>query len=93
MAAHRKINIRVVSAVAGIGAVLALGWLSLGTGGQSTPLALHSPPPPPTASSEAMTLGATTTTELGAPDNVAPLKAQPEITGPAALPSEEAGLP
>jgi len=40
-----------------------------------------------------MTLGATTTTELAAPDNVAPLKAQPEITGPAALPSEEAGLP
>src|SRR6476660_9445504 len=69
MAAHRKINIRVISAVAGIGAVLALGWLSIGTGGQSTPLALHSPPPPPTVGSEAMTLGATTTIETLAPDN------------------------
>ena len=93
MAAHRKINIRAVSMVAGIGAVLALGWLSIGTGGQSAPLALHAPPPPPTMSSEAMILGATTTIETLAPDDVAPLKAQPEITGPAALPSEEAGLP
>ncbi len=96
MAAHRKINIRAVAAVAGTGAVLTLGWLSIGAGDHGTSLALHSPPPPPAVSSEVMTLGATTTTEQpaqAANGQVEPMKAQPTITGPVALPSEEAGLP
>ena len=93
MSDDRKINVRTVSAVAGSGAVLALCWLGAGIGGQGTTLALHSPPPPPTVNSGPMTLGATTTTGVAAPVTAAPMKAQPKITGPAALPSEEAGLP
>lgn len=92
MTADKKITLRALAAVAGGGAVLALGWLGATSGGPSTSLAVHLPPPPPTVTSPAMQMGATTTTE--APVTVEPVaKAKPGIKGPAALPSEEAGLP
>lgn len=92
MTADKKISVRTLAAVAGGGAVLALGWLGATSGGPGASLAVHLPPPPPTVASPAMQMGATTTTE--APLNQ-PLvaKAKPTIKGPAALPSEEAGLP
>ncbi len=93
MAAEKKNTIRALSAVIGGGALLTLGWLSASSGGQGTPLAIHTPPPPPTMTSGAMTLGATTTMNLQAPATAVIQRAQPNITGPAALPSEEAGLP
>ena len=92
MTADKKINVRILAAVAGGGAVLALGWLGATSGGPGASLAVHLPPPPPTVASPIMSLGATTTTE--APATEEPVaKAAPAIKGPAALPSEEAGLP
>ncbi|MUL81338.1 MULTISPECIES: hypothetical protein [unclassified Mycolicibacterium] len=93
MAAEKNVSIRAIAAIAGGGAVVALGWLSVTSGGHSASVALHSPPAPPTVTSPAMTLGATTTTGVRAPAAMATPKAHPNITGPAALPSEEAGLP
>ncbi len=70
-----------------------LAWLSATPADHSAPVAFHSPPPPPTVASASMTLGATTTTGVRAPLAMATAKAHPNITGPAALPSEEAALP
>lgn len=92
MAIDKKISVRTLAAVAGAGAVLTLGWLGAASGGPSTSLAVHLPPPPPTVASPAMQMGATTTTEAPATQPLV-AKAQPAIKGPAALPSEEAGLP
>lgn len=92
MAAERHIRIRAIAAVVGGGAVATLSWLSVMSGSGST-LAFHSPPAPPGVTSRAMTLGATTTTGQQAPVAMATTKAHPNITGPVALPSEEAGLP
>ncbi|WP_454788773.1 hypothetical protein [Mycolicibacterium lutetiense] len=93
MTAETNLRIRRIAAIAGVGAVATLGWLSVTQTGHSPSAALHSPPPPPTVASPAMTLGATTTTGVRAPLAVATPKAHPNITGPAALPSEEAALP
>lgn len=92
MAINKKISVRTLAAVAGGGAVLALGWLGAASGGPSTSLAVHLPPPPPTVASPAMQIGATTTTEAPLTQPLV-AKAKPGIKGPAALPSEEAGLP
>jgi hypothetical protein len=92
MAIDKKISVRTLAAVAGGGAVLALGALGAMSGGTSTSLAVHLPPPPPTVASPAMQMGATTTTEVPATEPLV-AKAQPSIKGQAALPSEEAGLP
>jgi hypothetical protein len=92
MTADKKISVRALAAVAGGGAVLALGWLGATSGESSTSLAVHLPPPPPTVASPEMQMGATTTTE--APATVEGVtKAAPAMKGPAALPSEEAALP
>ncbi|ORA21982.1 hypothetical protein [Mycobacterium aquaticum] len=92
MAAEKKISVRALAAVVGGGAVLALGWLGVASGGSGTSLAVHLPPPPPTVTSPAMQIGATTTTLAPATQPLV-AKAKPNIKGPAALPSEEAGLP
>ncbi|NKZ13500.1 hypothetical protein HGA11_21225 [Mycolicibacterium septicum DSM 44393] len=91
--AEKNLRIRRIAAIAGAGAVAALTWLSVTPAGESGSVALHAPPPPPTVASPAMTLGATTTTGVRAPLAMATPKAHPNITGPAALPSEEAALP
>lgn len=92
MAADNKIvGVRVLAAVAGGAAVLALGWLGV-TSGESNNLAVHLPPPPPTVGHTVMSLGATTTSSIP-PTEPTVSKALPSITGSATLPSEEAGLP
>jgi hypothetical protein len=93
MAGEKNTSIRAIAAIVGGSAAVALGWLSMTSGGHGAPVAFHGPPPPPTIASPAMTLGATTTTGVHAPGAMATPKAQPNITGPAALPSEEAALP
>jgi hypothetical protein len=92
MTPEKKSTIRMVAAIVGAGAVLALAGMNAVLGGQSTSLAVHLPPPPPTVGSPAMSMGATTTTIVPA-SALATTKAKPAIKGPAALPSEEAGLP
>jgi hypothetical protein len=92
MTPEKKSIIRMVAAIVGAGAVLALGGMSAVLGGNSASLAVHLPPPPPTVTKPVMSLGATTTTIVPA-SALATTKAQPTIKGTAALPSEEAGLP
>ena len=92
MAACKKTTVRAISTVAAGGAVLTLAWSSVALDKQSTPLAIHTPPPPTPPNTGAMSLGATTTKEEPV-TNAATQRAQPSITGTAALPSEEAGLP
>ncbi|WP_166902799.1 hypothetical protein [Mycobacterium sp. DL440] len=93
MAATRHTSIRAIAAIAGGAAFVTLGWLSVMSARHSSSVAFHAPPAPPTVTSASMALGATTTTGMRAPAAMATPKAHPNITGPAALPSEEAGLP
>ncbi len=95
MATERKIQIRSVSAIVGGCAVLALSWLGVASAGMPSQhmAKLDNPSPFTTLTSEAMKLGATATSTAAEPYIATITKAQPPITGPAALPSEEANLP
>lgn len=83
---------KLLSAVIGGGAVVAMGVLGVASTGQSVPLAVHLPPPAPTAGTAEMNLGATITTTTPLPVEATTM-ARPVIKGPVALRSEEAALP
>jgi hypothetical protein len=81
MTRPNRTNAKIVSAVIGGGALVALGALTVAVGEQPTA-------PRPIAVSAGVPVASTSTTEPGAP---AISMAVPGIKGPAPLPSEEQG--
>ena len=92
MIAGKRITPKMLLAVIGGAAIVALGALGMLSGVQTAPLAAHLPPPPPGPVTGAMTLGATVTTTTPLPMEATTM-AQPVLKGPAPLPSEDSGLP
>ena len=81
MGTDQRNYVKILAAVIGGSAVVAMGALAM---------TIHEQVDPDVAKSTNMTVGATTTTPL--PVEAIPM-AKPKLKGPAPLPSEERGLP
>ena len=92
MDSRMRNNVKLVAGMLGVGAAVALGAFGVTSLEQTTSLAVHLPPPVPTPATGDMKMGETITTTTPPPDEATTM-AQPELKGPPALPSEEAGLP